>query len=336
MEYRRLGKTELKVSVIGFGGIPVQRIDAASAEKVVNRAIELGINFFDTARGYTDSEEKLGAVLKKHRDKVIIATKSMARDKKGMAEEIDKSLMTMGMDYIDLYQLHNVKDKGTLEQVLGADGALAALKEAKEKGKIRHIGVTGHIKAILLEILKTGEIETVQFPFNPVEIDGAQDVFELAQKMDAGVIVMKPMAGGALTNANLTLRYILEHPVSVAIPGMDSLEQVEENATVGNEPRALTDQEREELARSVEKLGTSFCRRCEYCLPCQQGIDIPSVFLFDGYYTRYDLKDWAKGRYQAMEVKADSCLECGECEERCPYNLPIREMLKEAAERLGK
>ncbi len=335
MEYRRLGKTDLKVSVIGFGGIPVQRIDTTSAERVVERAVELGINFFDTARAYTDSEEKLGVALKAHRDQVIIATKSMARDKKSMAEDIDKSLRTMGVDYIDLYQMHNVKDKGTLEQVLGVNGALAALIEAKEKGRIRHIGVTGHIKGILLEILKTGEIETVQFPFNPVETDGAKDVIDLAGKMDAGIIVMKPLAGGALTNAKLSLQYILEHPVSVAIPGMDSLEQVEENAAVGNDLKPLTDQEREELDQIVGKLGTSFCRRCEYCLPCQQGIDIPSVFLFDGYYTRYDLKDWAIGRYQALKVKADACVECGECEERCPYNLPIRAMLKEAARRLG-
>ncbi len=335
MEYRELGKTGLKVSVVGFGGIPVQRIDASSVEKVVNRAIELGINFFDTARGYTDSEEKLGAALKKHRDQVIIATKSMARDKKGMAADIEKSLKTMGVDYIDLFQLHNVKDRKALEQVMAPDGALAALKEAKEKGLIRHIGVTSHIKDFLLEILKTGEVETVQFPFNPVEVNGSQDVFDLTSKMDCGVIVMKPLAGGALTNANQALRFILEHPVSVAIPGMDSLEQVEENAAVGNDLKPLSETEKDELAGVVAKLGTSFCRRCEYCLPCQQGIDIPSVFLFDGYYTRYDLKDWALNRYQSLKVKPDECLECGECEERCPYNLPIREMLKEAAGRLG-
>ncbi len=335
MIYRRLGKTELQVSVIVFGGIPIQRIDVSSVEKVVNHAVELGINFFDTARNYFDSEEKLGVALKKHRDQVIIATKSMARDKKGMAEDIEKSLMTMGVDYIDLYQLHNVKDKDALEQVLAADGALTAFKEAKEKGKIKHIGVTGHIKDILLEIMQTGEVETVQFPFSPVEVSGAGKLFELAEKMDTGVIAMKPMAGGALTNAKLTLGFILENPVTVAIPGMDSVEQVEENAAVGNTLRPLAELEREELARLVAKLGTRFCRRCEYCLPCQQGIDIPSVFLFDGYYTRYDLKDWAKERYQAMDVKPDDCLECGECEERCPYNLPIREMLKEAVERLG-
>jgi len=335
MKYRRLGKTEMQVSVVGFGGIPLQRIEAAAAEKVVYRAMELGINFFDTARGYTDSEEKLGAALKNKREQALIATKSMARDKKGMAADIEKSLRTMGTDYIDLYQLHNVKDKSALEQVLAADGALAALKEAKEKGKVRHIGVTGHIKDVLLQILRTGELETVQFPFNPVESDGARELFEPAGKLDVGVIAMKPMAGGAFTNAKLALRFILEHPVTVAIPGMDSSGQVEENAAVGSELRGLSESERDELSGLAAKLGARFCRRCEYCLPCQQGIDIPSVFLIDGYYVRYDLQDWAKERYQDMDVKADDCLECGECEERCPYNLPIREMLKDAAGRLG-
>jgi hypothetical protein len=325
----------MQVSVVGFGGIPLQRIEAPAAEKVVRRAIELGINFFDTARAYTDSEEKLGAALKNKREQVIIATKSMARGKKGMAADIEKSLRTMDVDYIDLYQLHNVKDKRALEQVLAADGALAALSEAKEKGKIRHIGVTGHIKDILMRILRTGELKTVQFPFNPVESDGARELFELAGKLDVGVIAMKPMAGGALTNAKLALRFILEHPVTVAIPGMDSPGQVEENAAVGSELRGLSETEREGLSGLAAKLGARFCRRCEYCLPCQQGIDIPSVFLIDGYYVRYDLKDWAKERYRDMDVKADDCLECGECEERCPYNLPIREMLKDAGGRLG-
>lgn len=335
MRYRTLGRTGLKVSEIGFGGIPIQRISGQEAAVVINRAIDLGINFFDTARGYTDSEEKLGAVLRERRDEVIIATKSMARTKEEMAADIQKSLETMGVDYIDLYQMHNVKNRELLEKVLGEDGALAALKEAKEKGLIRHIGVTGHLKSYLIEMMKTCEVETVQFPFNPVESDGVRELLETAKKTDTGVIVMKPLAGGAFKNPVLSLRYILEHPVSVVIPGMDSVEQVEENAAVGNNPLQLSPEERKILEEEVARLGSTFCRRCEYCQPCPQGIDIPMVFLLDGYHQRYDLKEWARQRYEGMKVKPDACQECGECEEKCPYSLPIRRMLKEAAARLG-
>jgi predicted aldo/keto reductase-like oxidoreductase len=335
MEYRTLGKTGLKVSVVGFGGIPIQRVSAAEANAIVNRALDLGINFFDTARAYTDSEEKLGAALKARRKEAVIATKSMARTGEAMAADIKKSLETMDLDYIDLYQLHNVKSKRELDRVLSPDGALAALKEAKKEGLIRHIGITGHIKDFLSQTLVLGEIETVQFPFNAVETVGVPELLKQAGAMGKGVIVMKPLAGGALRNGNLALRYILEHDVTTVIPGMDSLQQVEENAGVGNAPLPLTAAERYALDEEVKTLGGAFCRRCEYCKPCGQNIDIPTVFLLDGYYTRYNLQDWARERYRALKAGADACIGCGECEERCPYNLPIRQMLAEAAARLG-
>jgi len=336
MQYRDLGKTGLKISAVGFGGIPIQRVPAGGVDAIINRALDLGINFFDTARGYTDSESKLGAVLKIRRQKIIIATKSLARTGEGMAADIKRSLDTLGVDYIDLYQLHNVKDKAALEQVLSPGGALAALKEAKKDGLIKHIGITGHIKSFLLEALKTGEMETVQFPFNAVELNGVQELLDLANQMGIGVIVMKPLAGGAIRNTGLALRFILEHPVSTVIPGMDSLEQVDENVRAGNEPLTLSTDERKILMEEAGKLGDAFCRRCEYCQPCQQGIDIPTVFLLDGYFSRYNLKGWARERYQDLQARADSCLECGECEERCPYNLPIRRMLTDAATRLAE
>ncbi|MCL6634192.1 MAG: aldo/keto reductase [Peptococcaceae bacterium] len=336
MQYRLLGRTGLKVSVVGFGGIPIQRVSFADASAIVNRALDLGINFFDTARAYTDSEAKLGEVLKERRREAVIATKSMARTSGAMAADIEKSLKALGVDYIDLYQLHNVKDRAALEQVLGPGGALAALKEAKKDGIVRHIGITGHIKGFLHEALEnTEEIETVQFPFNAVETAGAGELFALALQKNAGVIVMKPLAGGALKNAGLALRYVLEHPVSTVIPGMDVLEQVDENAAVGGGPLPLSDEERMLLEEEAGGLGTTFCRRCEYCQPCPQGIDIPMVFLLDGYYTRYDLKEWARDRYRGMRAAAGTCLECGQCEEKCPYGLPIRRMLAEAAARLG-
>ncbi|SFR13924.1 aldo/keto reductase [Desulfoscipio geothermicus] len=335
MQYRLLGKTGLKVSVIGFGGIPIQRVSVGDAYAIVNRALDLGINFIDTARGYTDSEAKLGEALKARRNEVIIATKSMARTREGMATDIQKSLETMGVDYIDLYQLHNVKDKEALEQVLAPDGALAALKEARKDGVVKHIGITGHLKNFLVEALETGELETVQFPFNAVETSGAEELINLAREKNAGIIVMKPLAGGAIREAGPALRYLLEHAVSTVIPGMDSVQQVEENAQVGRELRPLTADERKVLEEETGTLGDAFCRRCEYCQPCPQAIDIPTVFLLDGYYTRYGLQGWAMERYRGMKTKADACIECGECEEKCPYNLPIRRMLAEAASRLG-
>ncbi|WP_066639100.1 aldo/keto reductase [Desulfolucanica intricata] len=336
MKYRTLGKTGLKVSVIGFGGIPVQRVTAGEAEAIINRALDLGINFFDTARGYTDSEEKLGAVLRKRRKEAVIATKSMARTGEGMTADIQKSLKTLGVDYIDLYQLHNVKDKDALEQALSSGGALAVLKEAQKDGVVRHIGITGHVREILLEALKEEDLETVQFPFNAVEADGAQELLDLCEKRAAGIIVMKPLAGGALRKASLALRFILDYPVSTIIPGMDSIEQVEENALVGKNMQPLNADERKLLDEEAGLLGAAFCRRCEYCRPCLQGIDIPMIFLLEGYYTRYDLKDWAVERYRGLQAKADACIECGECEDRCPYNLPIRRMLADAAKRLGQ
>lgn len=335
MKYRVLGRTGLKVSEIGFGGIPIQRVSAAEAELIVNRALDLGINFFDTARGYTDSEAKLGAVLRQRRNEAIIATKSMARTAKDMAADIRASLKDMGVDYIDLYQMHNIKHKAALAKVLGPGGALEALQQAREAGLIRHIGVTGHIKEFLLETMTIPEIETVQFPFNPVESNGVQELLELSGKTETGVIIMKPLAGGAIGNANLALRFVLEHPVSTVIPGMDSLQQVEENVRASRTLSALSGEERNKLAEETAQLGAVFCRRCEYCHPCRQGIDIPTVFLFDGYYRRYNLQEWARDRYHALKATADQCNGCGDCEQRCPYSLPIRELLAEAAGRLS-
>ena len=338
MEYRRLGKTELQVSVIGFGGIPVQRINNEEAIKVINKALDMGINFFDTGRGYTNSEEKLGLVLKERRQEALIATKSMERTKEGMKKDVDISLKNLAIDYIDLYQLHNVKKQDELDQVLAPGGALEALIEAKQEGLIKHIGITGHIKSVLLKALKTGLFETVQFPFNPVETDGADELLRLTEQEGIGVIAMKPLAGGALasSNAGASLKFILSQHIHTVIPGMDSVEQVASNASVGHNSFALTAAEQNELHEEVLRLGNIFCRRCEYCQPCPEGVNIPAILLFEGYHERYNLKEWAVERYNKLSVKADACEQCGICEEKCPYDLPIREMLTRAGNKLAR
>ncbi|MEG3069809.1 MAG: 4Fe-4S dicluster domain-containing protein [Candidatus Syntrophopropionicum ammoniitolerans] len=187
----------------------------------------------------------------------------------------------------------------------------------------------------MLETLQVKEIETILFPFNAVETVGVPALLEKAGEKGMGVIVMKPLAGGGLQNSNLALRYILAHTVTTVIPGMDSPKQVEANAAVGSTLLPLTANEKKILDEEAASWVGEFCRRCEYCKPCSQGIDIPSVFLMDGYFTRYNLREWARDRYKGMQIKADACIECGECEERCPYNLPIRRMLADAATRLG-
>ncbi len=330
MQFRQLGRTGLNVSVIGMGGIPVQRIDAQEAVSIIEEAIAQGVNFIDTARAYTDSEIKFGQVLPRYKDKVIAATKSMARTKDEMAQDIDRSLRALRLDYIDLYQIHNVKDEISLKTVLEPGGALEALKEAQLNGKIGYIGITGHIPAVLVKAIGTGEFDTVQFPFNPVETSGSVELIPLTKQLNIGTIAMKPFAGGAITKTILSLRYILEQGFSTVIPGMDTLAQVKENVRAGEQTESLTEDQMSEILAEAATLGETFCRRCEYCQPCPRGIDIPMVFLLNGYWTRYGLKQWAVERYKPLKVKASECIECGECEEKCPYQLPIRKLLRNA------
>ena len=329
MEYRILGKTGLSVSVIGFGGIPVQRISKEEALKVIRQSEELGINFIDTARGYGISEEFIGEALKGRREKWIIASKTMARDKETMKIEINISLNNLNTDYIDLYQFHNIRTMSDYEKILSKNGAYAALEEAKAEGKIRHIGITSHSLDVLRIAIESGKFETIMYPYNIVETQG-YELFRRASELNIGVIAMKPLAGGALTDGTIAMKFILENKfITTAIPGMASIKEVQENTRVGSNFVPLTYKEREKALKEANELGDEFCRRCGYCAPCPKGIDIPSMFVFRSYKERYKLASWAEERYASMENTAKDCIECGSCEEKCPYNLPIREMLKE-------
>lgn len=335
MEYVTLGKTGLKISRMGFGGIPIQRVDASVTKELVKAMAEKGINYIDTARGYTVSEAYLGEALEGLRDKFVLATKSMSRTKEAMAKDIDISLGNLRTDHIDLYQVHN-PNMEQLEQVIAAGGALEALQEAKAAGKIGHIGVTAHSLEVFEKALELDWVETIMFPYNIVETQAVELIKKCTEK-NIGFITMKPLAGGAIEDATLAIRFICANPdVTVVIPGMFDLKEIDQNLEACEDKTPLSEAELAKMEEIRSQLGNNFCRRCNYCAPCTVGISIPNVFLFQGYLDRYGLGDWAKDRYGAMPVKASACIGCGACEKRCPYNLPIREMLKDAAAKFGE
>lgn len=325
---RRLGNTTIEIKRVGFGGIPIQRINQEESNCIVDKLIECGINFIDTARAYTISEEYLGNALKGRRDKFYIATKSMARDYETMKKDIDLSLQKLQTDYIDLYQIHNVKPV-EYDRVLKEDGSYRALLEAKEQGKIKHIGITSHGLETIERAVEEEKFETIQFPYNIVETQ-AEEIFKKAHQKGIGIITMKPLAGGALDDGTLAIKYILSKDyIDVAIPGMDKVEQIVENTNAAKDT-VLTEEDNKKIEEIRKTLGKNFCRRCEYCMPCPQGVNIPQNFLYEGYYTRYNLKDWAMDRYEELgeEGKASNCIQCGACENKCPYELPIIKMLE--------
>lgn len=329
MQYKVLGKTGLKVSVIGFGGIPIQRTSLEESRDSILKAESLGINFIDTARGYTVSEEYIGQALEGSRSQWILSTKSMARDRESMTRDIETSLRNLKTDYIDLYHLHNVRNTDEFDKVMSEDGAYSALADYVAKGKIGHIGFTTHNKDILDKAIESGKFEAIMFPYNIVEHQAAE-AFRKAKERHIGVIAMKPLAGGVITDGALALRYIIENDdVTCAIPGMANLQEVIDNAWAAENFQPLSEAEREVAQKIAQALGTQFCRRCGYCGPCPVGIDIPTMFLLKGYKERYGLEKWSVDRYFSLKARAKDCIECGQCEERCPYDLPIRSMLKE-------
>lgn len=331
----RLGRTNLEVSRIGLGGIPLMKLSSQEAREVIAASLAGGINFADTAVGYGDTEEKLSSAFMHGREKFIMATKSPSRTAKEMAKSIDLSLARLRTDYIDLYQVHGLKSVEELKTILAPQGALEALKNARKAGKIRFIGVTGHWSSALVEAIKTGEFDTVMAPINVVDRESEEELLPLARRMDIGIIAMKPVCGGTLDEPALGIRFCLNAITDTVLVGMKSIAEVEANLETANRFKPLTETELDELLVNARQLGKTFCRRCEYCQPCPEGINIPKILWLANYHRRYAERDpWTEYEYSSLGVTAADCQECGECEERCPYDLPIREMLKDAGREL--
>jgi len=327
-----LGKTDLEVSRVGFGGIPIQRLAKDEAIKVVQCCLDLGITFLDTANGYTTSEERIGKAIAGRREQVVIVTKTGARDRATAQEHLELSLKRLNTDYIDLWQFHGVSTWEAYEQVLGPNGAMEAAQEALRMGKIKHIGITSHSMDVALKAVPSGHFETIQFPFNFVTNEPANELIPLAQKHDLGFIAMKPMAGGLLENATVAIKYLLQFENVVPDPGIEKSEEIKEIVDIVTGPWELTSQERQELERIRAQVGTRFCRRCEYCQPCPQDVRISLIMNLRSFWKRFPAERFFAGWIAEAVENTENCVQCGECEEKCPYHLPIREMIVENIE----
>jgi len=328
MERVRFGKTELEVSRVALGGIPIMRISQNEAVDIVQEALRLGINFIDTANSYRDSEVKIGAAIKGvPRDKLVIATKSTAKDKETMTKHLDLSLKQLGVDHIDIYQLHNIT-AGSREQVFGPGGAYEALLEALQAGKVRFPAFSSHSTDLAIEIMNTGDFDVVQLPFNYIDTLAADKAIPLAQELDMGFIAMKPMGGGLLSDAGLSFRYLMQFDNIVPDPGVENIKELREIVEIveGKQPLSLEDTA--EIERLRAELGATWCHRCEYCQPCSQGISISTVLSVRSYLKRFTVEAASVFTDDAIAA-ARGCTECCECMSRCPYDLDIPTLLKE-------
>ncbi len=327
MKIAELGTTGLTVSRVGFGGIPIQRLDENDSINVVQAALDHGCSLIDTARVYTDSEEKIGRALEGTEERPVLVSKTYSRDAQGAMSDVDVSCQNLGVDCVDVYLTHNIGSQDELEEVLGPEGAVAGLQMKRKEGTVNHVGISSHKPDVLQEALDHEVFSVIEVPFSAIETESL-DVLKRAAREGVGTIVMKPLAGGALEMAACALKFVLEHPVDCVIPGMQTIEEVEENLGVTG---GLSDAEREQLMAQAAEWGDRFCRRCEYCLAvCPNDINITKILLFATYAERYGLEEWARERYDEMPIHADACDECGRCEERCPYDLPVRDMLADA------
>jgi predicted aldo/keto reductase-like oxidoreductase len=360
LEKRRLGKTNLQISIVGFGGTWISELDKPTAVGVVKRAYELGINFFDTARWDGDSEEKIGKALKDVRDQCVIATKTGSRTKKESLEDFKNSLKILQTDHVDIIQLHGIDDEKTLTKAMSPDGALQTCKEAQREGLADFIGITGHKPQVLTKAIQTGEFDTVLVPLNIVTRQAEEALLPAAKALDVGVVAMKPLS--AKTSNLITclyqpslslvsdepelktllgqsngemvsslLRYNLSKDIASTIPGLRSIAEVETAARAGENYQGLTPHEQK---RFDFQLGV-YCRDCGLCMPCPEKVNIPATLRFESFSSVYGLRNWARKLYGGLEVKADKCTNCGECQQKCPYNLQIEMRLKEAHKKLS-
>jgi predicted aldo/keto reductase-like oxidoreductase len=322
METILLGQTNLAVTKSAFGALPIQRCAKEEAVAILQRAYEGGIRFFDTANAYTDSEEKIGLALSPVRSNIVLATKSQGRDKKTVLTHIQQSLERMKTDYIDLFQFHQVSNWEDVNDAY--EGAL----EAKEKGYIRHIGVTTHSLAFAFDLVESDRFETMQYPFSYLS---SLEEFRLVQRCrekNMGYIAMKALAGGMLSNARAVHAFMAQQEGVVPIYGVQTMEELNQWLTLAEENPSLDETLQGIIDADRAQLAGQFCRSCGYCMPCPQGIEIRNCARMDMLLRRSPWRPYFTPEWQEKMNRIKTCVECGRCKARCPYHLDTPNVLK--------
>ncbi len=319
-----LGKTGLTVSKNGFGALPIQRISLEDAVGLLQKAYEHGINYFDTARWYTDSEEKIGEALSNVREKIIISTKTGATDAEGFWKDLETSLTNMKTDYIDIYQFHN---PAFCPKPGDGTGLYEAMLAAKEQGKIRHIGITNHRITVAKEAVESGLYETLQFPFSYLATDEEVALVEMCKEANVGFIAMKALSGGLITDSATAYAYLAQFDNVAPIWGVQRESELDEFIAYQDAPPVLTPAMEEKIAKDREQLSGDFCRGCGYCMPCPVGIEINNCARMSLMLRRAPKHVYLTEEWQEKMKKIEDCLHCGKCMSKCPYGLNTPELL---------
>ena len=354
MEYRQLGSTGLRVSVLGFGCIKFSRCGQDDVTAALHRALDLGVNLFDTARNYGDSEEKIGLAIAARRDEFVLSTKSAARDAAGLLDDLETSLRNLRTETVDLLYLHTVSTPEAYEQVMAPGGALEGARTAKGQGKVRHIAVSVHRDLETMgRTIDCGCFEALMPAYSVIDSEHTEAMLARARDAGMGTVIMKALSGGGLVSPPRpdgspvspdpvvagALRWVISNPcVSSVIPGMISAAQVEQNVAAA-EKGSLSDEERQELIGLVGRLKKSYrygqtCLHCDYCQPCPQGINISAVFRAADMAQNYPpgLRHVGGELFRDQKDDLDSCTQCRTCMKRCPAGIAIPDRLADVAE----
>lgn len=326
MEKMILGRTGLEISRSGFGALPIQRVSFEEAARLLNRALDAGINYIDTARAYSDSEAKIGAGIGNRRNEFFIATKTHAKTGEALKKDLETSLRELKTDVIDVYQFHN---PGFVPVPGGEDGLYDAAVQARREGKIRFIGITQHSIERAFQAVNSGLYDTMEYPFNHLSTERDRELVRLCGEKNVGFVAMKALSGGLVTDARLPFVFLREYANVVPIWGFQKMEELNQIIDMEQNPPVRTDEIDRLIERDRRELSGAFCRSCGYCLPCPADIKIPQANRMMQLLGRAVWQNYVTAEWQREMEKIEDCVHCGACAKRCPYGLKPYESMRE-------